>query len=74
MLAYLTATGLSDDFLIYTGIKTHDETILIEHSEKKIHVVSIDISAHNAKRALLDRMSHALRMWKPEWSTLWRSG
>lgn len=45
MLAYLTATGLTQGVLIYAGASGRDETLTIPNTGASIHVISVDLSA-----------------------------
>lgn len=56
MLAYLSATGLSEGILIYAGIAGRDETLVLSHSDARIHVISIDLSSHEAGEQLLRKV------------------
>ncbi|WP_022870175.1 McrC family protein [Yaniella halotolerans] len=60
MLAYLTATGLQEGFLIYAGIGAQDETITIQQLGATIHIVSLDLSAEEARSILIEKTRRAL--------------
>ena len=49
MLAYLTATDLSSGALIYAGIEGHDQKITVRDSGKIIQIVSVDLTAKDAR-------------------------
>lgn len=56
MLAYLTATDLSEGVLIYAGAEAVDETITVRQAGTKIHIVSLDLSADHARALLAEKM------------------
>lgn len=57
MLAYLTATGLTEGVLIYAGIGARDETITVRQLGATIHVVSLDLISEHAKNMLIEKVS-----------------
>lgn len=57
MLAYLTATGLTEGVLIYAGIGVRDETITVRQLGASIHVVSLDLISEHAKNTLIEKAS-----------------
>ncbi|WP_282851652.1 McrC family protein [Gulosibacter sediminis] len=54
--AYLTATGVNDGALVYAGNAGRDETLII--GDRRIHVVSVDLSAPEAGIQLTTKLSH----------------
>lgn len=58
MLAYLTATGLTNGVLIYAGIEANDEVITIGTTEQKIRILTVDLSASKARQMLVEKTTH----------------
>lgn len=57
MLAYLTATNLTDGVLVYAGIEANDEVITVGSSQQKIRVISLDLTADNARSVLIEKVA-----------------
>lgn len=57
MLAYLTATDLTDSVLVYAGVEGNDEVITVGSSGQKIRIISLDLSAPNASSVLIEKVS-----------------
>lgn len=56
MLAYLTATGLTDGVLIYAGTAGNDEVITVGPTQQKIRVISLDLSAKDSRSLLIEKL------------------
>lgn len=57
MLAYLTATELSNGVLIYAGVEANDEVISIASSGQKIYIISLNLSADDARSVLIEKIA-----------------
>lgn len=57
MLAYLTATELTNGVLIYAGVEANDEVISVGSSGQKIHIISLDLSADDARSVLIEKVA-----------------
>jgi 5-methylcytosine-specific restriction enzyme subunit McrC len=60
MLAYLTATGLTDGVLIYAGTEGSDEVITVGPTQQKIRIISLDLSAKDSRSLLIDKLDSAI--------------
>ena len=56
MLAYLTATNLNEGVLLYAGVEANDEVLTVGPPAQKIHVVSLDLSADDARLGLIEKV------------------
>lgn len=58
LLAYLTATGLTEGTLIYAGVNSRDHSLLIEQTKQRLHIVSIDLNRTNPGLQLEAKFPH----------------
>src|SRR5690625_732557 len=60
MLAYSTATGLSDGTLIYVGIHAPDEAVYLPQDGQRIRVASINLDSDSASQRLQQYVGKSL--------------
>ncbi|GAA4480945.1 hypothetical protein GCM10023190_26340 [Enteractinococcus fodinae] len=56
MLAYLTATGLSEGTLIYAGVDGIDQKITVPEADKTVHLVTVNLGAYEARNLLIGKL------------------
>lgn len=62
LLAYLTATGLSEGVLIYAGVGHPGETLTVQQAGAKMHIISLDLTAKDPRKALIDELPRLSRL------------